>query len=299
MKKPLSGSHFMLIGGVAGLFVAIFALCIINFSGKFGPNTRSSLNPIWITLALISAGLTGLGIWLLLRRPTNNPDYPDILGQIFPHAHLMELEALHLTAFAFQHGPSCRVVVAAQNLYDQPSDLRLEFSEHITAPLRIRLPAGAVMLAWIDASLGPNGGHFKTVFRGAATIAGNRIRPRTRNLLGRNSMQNAALLLKRPGFLLQRSTSGPIGNAPMRIIFADLAGKLPIQLAPAASVPVCQVPKLSGAWQATILWDPSNKPPPDAIAGQLAKLLGNAPVEYHFPFRMGITADTAYALHPG
>src|SRR5580765_3563090 len=212
MKKALSGAQFMIIGGALGLFASIFALCIINFSGRFGPNTRAELTPIWAILALLSAGLVGLGIWLHFRRPADSADYPDLLGQLFPHAHLMEADGVHLAAFAFQHGPYCRVVVAAQNLYDQPSNLQLDFNGHINAPLQLKLPPAALAMAWIDDSLGEAGGHFKTTFRAASSTAGNRVRMRKRNLLGRNSMQNVAVLIKRPGYALTHNTTTPRGN---------------------------------------------------------------------------------------
>jgi hypothetical protein len=298
-KKALSGAQFMMIGGGLGLLASVIALCIINFSGDFGPNTRASMNPIWWIVALLCAALVGFALWLHFRRPQDSDDYPDLLGQIFPHAHLMEADGVHLAAFAFQHGPYCRIVVVAQNLFDQPSDLQLDFTGHVNAPLQLKLPAGGVAMAWIDDSLGDNGGHFKTTFRALSSTAGNRIRMRKRNLLGRNSMQTAILLIKSPGFMLTRDTTTPRGNPPMHVIFADLAGKLPLQLAPAGSIPTAQVPKLSHNWQAAILWDSQKKREPDEVAAQLSKLFGNVPLKYQFPFRFGITAGAPDALHPG
>jgi hypothetical protein len=297
--KALSGPQFMIIGGALGLLAPLVALGIVNFSGGFGPNTRASHNSIWIPLAIASAAVVGVGVWLHFRRPGDNPDYPDLLGQLFPHAHLMEADGVHLAAFGFQHGPHCRVVVVAQNLYDQPSDLQLDFTGHVNTPLRVKLPAAGVMMGWIDHGLGEKGGHFKTIFQAASGTAGNRVRMRRRNLLGRNAMQNAALLIKRPGRALTRDSAPPMGNPPMHVIFADLAGKLPVQLAPTTSIPAGNVPKLSGNWQAAILWEPKTKRELREVAGQLAKVFGDVRVEYRFPFPFGVTADAVYALHPG
>ena len=88
-------------------------------------------------------------------------------------------------------------------------------------------------------------------------------------------------------------------NEPMQVIFADLAGKIPIHLAPAAKVPAENVAKVSGDWQARIIWDPDKKREVDEAAGEMAKLFGDVPVKYKFPFSWKKTADTTQALHRG
>src|SRR5438093_1560886 len=188
------------------------------------------------------------------------PGYPDLLGQLFPHAHLMEAGGVHMTAFGFQHGPFCRVVVLAQNRFDQPADLRMNFDGNVDEPLAAKVPGGGIIMAWRDQTLGEKGGRFKTRFKVSASESGNLVRLGRRNLLGNNAAQRLARVMSRgaAGAAMDALASAT-RNEPMQVVFADLEGKLPVDLAPEKRLPAGEVEEVTADWKVEKLWEPRSK----------------------------------------
>jgi len=257
MKKEMSVAHVLAALGVLGLFISLFGLLTVRTDVKLNPQQRAENSPPWgwaiaITLSSTIAGL----VWHHLSQREDS-GCPDVLGKLLPHAHMMEVGGVQMAVFAFQHGPFCRVVVLAQNRFDQPNSLRLTFSGDVDCPVSAKIPGSGAVMLWRDHTLGEEGGSFKTVFGATASRDGNLVRHKRRNLLNRQGMQDFALVARGKFRTLSRDSLAARGNKPTQVIFADLVGKLPIRLVPMARVPPGEVADVTQDWVVKALWDPA------------------------------------------
>jgi len=112
-------------------------------------------------------------------------------------------------------------------------------------------------------------------------------------------MQDFALVARGKFRTLSRDSLAARGNKPTQVIFADLVGKLPIQLVPMARVPPGEVADVTQDWVVKALWDPAKDGSDmERCASRIVELFGSVPVTYVFPFKW-MSADSAQALHRG
>lgn len=116
---------------------------------------------------------------------------PDLLGQLFPPSHLLQLDQVHLICLAGVLKGKLRLLVLAQNTRDRAGWMHLRLTPVAgrgalavaIRPLRIEIGPAAILMARLDVPLRASayGGDVRLLIKGSALIrAGHVIRPQRR-----------------------------------------------------------------------------------------------------------------------
>jgi hypothetical protein len=304
-KKVLSGGQVLGSFAIVVFVVSAPALLFFWFSGDYSRASAIELSKYVGPAAVISGVCIPLGFGWHARSRRGSKCAPDVLGVLFPHAHLMESGAVQLAVFTFPHAHFCRVVAVVQNRYDRPVDLRMKFDGDFASTLSAQLPGAGVVVAWRDRDMSSMSGRYRTHCAVRAKRAGRLARVLRRNLMGGGkSLEGFAMGVTMIGSPLDaalqigesfvHAASAAPPPAWGHVLFADLAGVLPMSFGRGWTTPAPDVSE--NDWTVEEMWTPASFTDLTDWAEQLARLLGPSPLGYAFPFTK-YSADAGRARH--